>query len=109
MEYKYLLMEDSEFSEYKDICSLDLMKTKMNSSLTLYEYPFQYRERFDKILMGVYKGKNVRQIYQICQWMNNAPTIWEDDFYFLSLRNTGVYVLPSIDSIESDLVNKDLY
>lgn len=109
MEYKYLMMDDSEYSEYKDICSLDLHRTEMNKTLSLYSYPSALRERFDKILLGVYKGKNIRNIYQICQWINNSPTVWDDDTYALSTQNTGIYILPSLDSIETDLVNKDLY
>ena len=108
MEYKYLLMKDSENSEYKDICSLDLLRTNMQSNLLLIQFPSSYRERFDKVLLGAYVGKNVRQIYQLISWMTDMPSIWDDDFVYITPSNSILYSMPTLESIESDIINQDL-
>lgn len=108
MDYKYLLMTDSENSEYKDICSLDILRTKMQTDLRLLKFSTAYRERFDKVLLAAYGGRNVRQFYQLMQWMTGLPSVWEDEFVFTTQDNNNLYSLPTLENIEYDLINRDL-
>ena len=108
MEYKYLLMADSEFSEYKDVCSLDLKKSQMYQGVYFTTAEASNRERFDKTLLGFYRGRDVRQIYQLMQWISGTPSVWDDEHNYPSWDGRILYSLPPLTAVEADLVNQDL-